>query len=916
MARIKLSVLLSVLLACIGHSQYKLDSVTINRNLDKAYSFYYSNKDSLRSYLDVVKTLATKQRDIKNLYEAYNVDSWNAAFYADVERISKNIKTLDSLSAIFNKEFSLLPDKTYREIQFNYTKGQYYSEINNQTKSNYYFEKIIEKYNTLQASLITDEIFHLVKESYLYLAASYRDEKKFSKALEYYQKNLRLINTRPNNDALRFSTISQLANLFRVKKDYNKSNAYYINCLPYYKSLNISGNNRTITIYQYVSQNYLALGKLDSAKFYVSLLKDELYEGHSMYNTYFKSASKLCEADKNFADALGLLHKNLNFINKKWNGKENLETAEAYLLLGDYQKRQLNFEKALKNYDLALTQFGDDAISSSVNLTLKFKILKNKTSALNHLKQYDAALEATDYAISILDQLKPTFKINSDKFFLIENAFPLFESGIEAAFQLFKETKNIDYIEKAFLYSEKSKSTLLLESLLSSKATEFAKVPDKFIEKEKQLKAKITYLEKRNNSKPTAKLKDELFDLKQKRRQFIDSIEVNYKSYYDLKYNTKVITLQKLQNRLDGDTALLSYFYGNHSIYAITVTKTSKYIDKIPVDTKLETLLKDTYELLSNPNSNLTVLNFKTNKLYQKLVENSLVLNPQKKIIIIPDGLLNYLPFESLWVNSGNYLVENKVISYVNSATLLTKLQTKITNDNDEILAFAPNFETSKSTTLLPLPNNKKEVEQLLTHFKGKAYTDADATIENFTYDYKDPEIIHFATHAVINDENPEYSYLAFSKNSDKENLLYTSDIYNLELNTNMVTLSACESGIGYFRRGEGMLSLARAFYFSGSSSIASTLWKVNDASSSNLMDYFYNNLSKGKSKSEALQQAKIKFLASNKDNPLSHPYYWSCFVISGNTDALTTGYDLLYLGIALLLIIMGVGLFLFKKKR
>ncbi|KKL95664.1 hypothetical protein LCGC14_1852350, partial [marine sediment metagenome] len=133
----------------------------------------------------------------------------------------------------------------------------------------------------------------------------------------------------------------------------------------------------------------------------------------------------------------------------------------------------------------------------------------------------------------------------------------------------------------------------------------------------------------------------------------------------------------------------------------------------------------------------------------------------------------------------------------------------------------------------------------------------------------------------------PEYSYLAFSHNngSTDEKVLFTADLYNLKTDAALVTLSACETSIGELRRGEGFLSLARGFFFSGAKSIASTLWKVNDASSSEIMGDFYKALSVGEAKDEALRQAKLLFMESNAQNARKHPYYWAGYIVSGNNS-------------------------------
>jgi CHAT domain-containing protein len=134
-------------------------------------------------------------------------------------------------------------------------------------------------------------------------------------------------------------------------------------------------------------------------------------------------------------------------------------------------------------------------------------------------------------------------------------------------------------------------------------------------------------------------------------------------------------------------------------------------------------------------------------------------------------------------------------------------------------------------------------------------------------------------------------------------------------LDADLVTLSACESGIGDLKRGEGFLSLARGFFYSGAASIASTLWKINDASTTTLMTSFYKNLSKGEAKDVALQNAQIEFLDNNRDNALSHPYYWSAFVISGNTLALSLPYNWIWF-ILVTLVVLVSGFLYFKTKK
>ncbi len=312
-----------------------------------------------------------------------------------------------------------------------------------------------------------------------------------------------------------------------------------------------------------------------------------------------------------------------------------------------------------------------------------------------------------------------------------------------------------------------------------------------------------------------------------------------------------------------------------------------------------------------------------THEIYVRLIEPSLKSDDQKKLIIIADGLLNYIPFAALNTDPEGitYLAESHAISYVNSATLLSELRQRQPKEHT-VLAFAPSFDGNVSVSnadrgkLLPLPNNKKEVEQILTSFNGRSFVDGEASLINFKSQLSSFGMVHLATHAIFDDAAPEYSYLAFSQNGNAiEDLLYVADLYNLKIEADLITLSACESGIGDLKRGEGFMSLARGFFYSGAASIASTLWKINDASTTTLMDGFYKNLSKGDAKDVALQNTQVEFLNANRENGFSHPYYWSGFVISGNTVPLSFSNNWVWVIIGAMVVLVGI-LFYFKFRK
>ncbi|MEX0290270.1 MAG: CHAT domain-containing protein, partial [Flavobacteriaceae bacterium] len=525
------------------------------------------------------------------------------------------------------------------------------------------------------------------------------------------------------------------------------------------------------------------------------------------------------------------------------------------------------------------------------------KLLKNKAKALGLLSNPEACtqlLETVDLGSRVIDELKPGFKSEADKLLLIEEAIPLFESGMEAAYHLYSDSHDEAYIDTAFLYAEKSKSVLLLEVLLGTKANTFAKIPDSILQKERQLKSLIANAEKRLNrtKKQSPALEDELFSLRNAYRELSKTIESSYPAYFDLKYNTEVLTLAQVQQELKNGPEMLSYFYGARAIYVLGISEKAKSMHQIPLEDKLETLIRNIHEGLSSTTLPAEELGKLSYVLYQKIVAPALSDNSQGKgLLVLPDGLLNYIPFGALNTSADTlqYLIEATPIAYSNSATLLGQLNERKFRSNS-VLGFAPSFEEGRerqeANLLLPLPHNTSEVTEVLKSFKGDAYTATQASLKNCRARFPEYGILHLATHAIYDDSRPEYSYLAFTPEED-EYLLYVRDLYQLELDAALVTLSACESGIGELKGGEGFMSLARGFFYSGASSIASTLWKINDASSATLMGTFYQQLAEGQTKDKALQNSKLAFLKANRQNALSHPYYWSAYVVSGNMDAI-----------------------------
>ena len=322
--------------------------------------------------------------------------------------------------------------------------------------------------------------------------------------------------------------------------------------------------------------------------------------------------------------------------------------------------------------------------------------------------------------------------------------------------------------------------------------------------------------------------------------------------------------------------------------------------------------------LRNNDFANNTISDFKAYKtaaysLFTYLFLPVLDQLADKALLIVPDGPLGYIPFEVLLTDSADnesmdyrslpYLIYKYRSNYSYSATLLFSEKNSEEARYDRLLAFAPTYENLSqinsekfpayrdyATYLVPLKFTSQEIENISALVECDKYELYEATEQAFRDQAPYYDILHLAMHTLINDDNPMYSQLVFTLNNDtieeNDGLLNTYEIFNMKLRARMTVLSACNTGYGKLRKGEGIMSLARGFIFAGIPTIIMTLWAVEDQSGSVMMSSFYENLVDGMEIDEALREAKLQYL-KNADQLRAHPYLWSGYVSIGATRPL-----------------------------
>ena len=604
-------------------------------------------------------------------------------------------------------------------------------------------------------------------------------------------------------------------------------------------------------------------------------------------------------------------------------------------------------------------------VQNSFSNSQMLEILKHKADALRQLADVESnsgeeelamkylrnSLGTYGKAINVIHLLRNGYLNQDSKLALAENEQATYFETVDVATKLYDKTGEQHYLDQAFEVSERGKSATFLSALRDLRAQKFGGIPDSLRNQEETLKSEIAaykafIFNEDNKEKPDSvkleRWQSKVYELEQNYSDLIHLFEQNYPNYYNLKYSDDVVTVKKLQDYLKHRDALIEYAVnepenGNPGeLITFFVTSQKCEVKRQVLNDNYNKDINEFLGFLRNPD----VLN--TNRktyseyarsaysLYKLLVEPFADEIQGYRLIFIPDNKLAYLPFDGMISSMPdtthmdfrklNYLIKDYPISYSYSATLLYQYFKSDVQAPNNLIAFAPDYSKGASVdinairdgvreNLSPLPGAEEEVKGITKLITGDVFDDSKATESNFKKDAGNYDILHLAMHTIINDSLPMYSKLVFSPESDSINdgWLNTYEVYNMKLKARLAVLSACNTGSGKLRKGEGVVSLARGFLYAGCPSIVMTLWNVEDVSSAKLMIDFYKYLLKGYSKDEALRKAKLDHLA-NADPLKAHPYYWLGYVLVGDQTPLFSTKVPYFIGLIIVLLFVVIG--------
>jgi len=528
------------------------------------------------------------------------------------------------------------------------------------------------------------------------------------------------------------------------------------------------------------------------------------------------------------------------------------------------------------------------------------------------------AFENYAKAISIIESMRGKFADPGLKALFMKDKSRVYESMIKLLYKMQRTPEALHYLERA---RARVMLDMLAEKTLSSKNKE----ENELLNQEKDLRNRIYEISMSQEKislempqgpkerisepqKPEEPL-SELERIQSQHRAILEKLERLNSELASL-VSINPLKASEIQVLLDGDTILIEYFMGMENRFIFVVTR--EKVLAVPLEIDSEKLFQKIREFRGWAVEGITLdrLSSKAYEsplsyLYEMLIQPiEREISGKKRLVIVPHGMLHYLPFQALLSKERKYLIESFSISYLPSATVLKYARAK--NKGNRLDLFAVG---NPITDLPPLPAAEQEAQEVSALFEKKLLLTGRQATETSTKNQSPKyDLLHLSTHGEMIESSPLKSNLRFTPSERDDGKLTVSEIFDMEIKANLVTLSACETALvkgetGDFPQGDDLVGLSRAFIHAGTPSVVASLWKVSDESTVKLMMAFYRHL-KTMSKSEALRKAQLDLMKSSihfhvergsrginqstsypQDMAIEcfHPFFWAPFILLGD---------------------------------
>lgn len=633
--------------------------------------------------------------------------------------------------------------------------------------------------------------------------------------------------------------------------------------------------------------------------------------------------------------------------------------AKLLVLLGECDFQEGRFRKALSWYQAAQSRLclplvmTDSLALPPLNQILfpldLLPVLAAKARAYEALHQQTgqsvallAAMDAYRLADSTLDLVRKSLEMEGSKLTISDQARPLFEGGIRVANALYLQENDVNWLDQAFHFAEKSRATLLTEAVRLTGAKRLGIVPDSLWQLQRSLSLRLSRFrkdlariapEKIAGDSTSARIERQRFRVQSQLDSLQKVIAQDYPNLTDFLSRKHTPLPKEVMARLAPNQSLLEYFVGDSMVYAFSLSAQNLELFALGHPAGLRADIDQLRYMTDTDSGDVASVALPAHRLFQRLVAPVRSSLSGNRLVVIPDGILHLLPFGLLQESASDegasyrslpYLLRSFAISYQFSCGLMLEKGNPepVSGSRISWAGYAPEFSPARSG-LMPLSGAQKEVSAVSALFsEAVKYSGAEASKASFLDQMgtaQRAQIVHLACHAKAGSDQESASWIAFSDAVGSDFRLGLEEIYHMRSAPEMMVLSACETGAGPLAGGEGAMSLARGFYLSGSRSVMNTMWQVRDGSSAFLMEHFYQGLREGKPLDIALQQAMLAYLDSEDFiETYMSPHYWAGFRITGSASPMQSPENngLVWYILAGLMLAGSVTFFFFKRRK
>jgi|GEM_PF-5049710 len=767
---------------------------------------------------------------------------------------------------------------------------------------------------------------------YIYenLIKFYNKTASSNKAIYYGKLGLKLCTQLFNQNPWWLFTFNyNLGIVYYGDKNWDKSIPYFNAALS-----NINDNNKAFKPYieTALAYCYTKSGIIFSDLYFISDCNETGKLDTTAYAYYLNYYGKFMANQKKDTAASNKYYRKALFLLQHKYGRYHDGIKDMYIILGFGNSLRHRSDSSLYYYQRALyCQFPEvdtnDYASNPTDLRLAntwlLDLTGRKLKALNSLRQQhnlpDSTFAINSLIITNSDYYRRCLEmLLRDKTFLADQLNILREDirrymlmGMEACYSMYTATNNRYYFEKGLEFSESGKY-LLVKSMMDSKANK-QQLPEKIVQADAELFSRINSLqmlivrqqEQSGNAdtEESEMLNSRLFKLILRKDSLRNVILSQFPGYH--RQLAPQLSMDEIQSQLDRHEVLIEYFYQDSVLHTLCLTSAGIAWKRINGGSTLKTAIRRVSGFC-NPTeeNNISKTEYIHNATFLTPVLLGIAdsLNPTAShYLLVPDGELTFLPFETLLTGPADeftpyssmpYVLFGHTVGYYYSIRFLDDPGINNPNRARGFLAIAPGFGNSSSMAsrdgVIPIGEASEEAEQLQEMLRGELLRGKNATLENLLRHIPGKDILHFATHAEFDAAHPFASRLMLFTDSatNEPQPLYASEICSMELDARLAVLSSCNTGNGQVLNGEGVISLAWAFSYAGCQSVAMSLFPLDDGSARRIMTSFYHHLREGRPKDESLRMAKMEFILGMVP-AMTHPRYWAGILVSGDQQAI-----------------------------